>query len=250
MRDPETLPDAQDVDVVVHLAALAGVSPSWADPDGYRATNVGGTSNVLDWAARIGARRVVVASSSSVYGECPEPAGEGRALRPLSPYAETKAEAELRCHDRWPFEVVVVRPFSVYGPGQRADMLLSRLLSGEPLTLWPFVRDFTYVDDVVAGIVACLDVELDGRVETFNLGSGRPVRAVELLDALADVTGRRIEVAWGAGRTGEPVQTWADTSKARERLGLGEPTPLHDGLAAQVAAAAASSSGSAPSPQR
>lgn len=247
MRDVAGLPEWDGVDVVVHLAALAGVAPSWHAPGAYAETNVTGTAAVLEWSRRMGVRRVVVASSSSVYGECDVPAAEDRELRPLSPYAETKAEAERRCHDAWPFEVVVVRPFSVYGPGQRPDMLLSRLLSGEALTLWPFVRDFTYIADIVAGLVACLDVELGEQVDTFNLGSGRPVTAKELLAALADVTGRDVDVSWGGARRGEPTCTWADPTKSRERLGLPEPTPLYDGLAAQVAAS--SSVGSAPSPQ-
>ena len=228
------------IDVVVHLAALAGVAPSRRDPEGYRRTNVTGTANVLTAAVASGVRRVVVASSSSVYGECPEPAAEDRALRPLSPYAETKAaaEAEVAATTAIP-ERVIVRPFTVYGPGQRADMLFSRLLRGEAAELTRFVRDFTHVSEVVAGLVAATtSLALDDAVEIYNLGSGRPVSVDELLAALQalDVSP---DVTWGPERPGEPTQTWADATRARQRLGVPEPVPFEDGLAQQVAAARA-----------
>ena len=136
-----------------------------------------------------------------------------------------------------PLEVGVVRPFTVYGPGQRPDMLMSRMLSGEAVTLFPFERDFTFVHDVVAALVGAVDVPLLRRVETFNLGSGRRVSADLLVDTLSEVTGQRPEVSWGPRRPGEPQQTWSDPSSARDRLGLPSPMPLADGLALQHAAA-------------
>lgn len=225
-------------EVVVHLAALTGVAPSLHHPDAYRRTNVAGTANVVAAAVAAGVRRLVLASSSSVYGECPAPAAEDRPVAPLSPYGETKvaAEAVVRAAVDIP-ERVVLRPFTVYGPGQRPDMLIARLLAGEAgVRVFPFARDLTYVAEVVDGIGAAATVAAVGvgEVVVCNLGSGRPVAADELLDAIGAVTGRRPDVEWVAGRAGEPARTWADPAVGRERLGLGTPRPLVDGLRAQA----------------
>jgi nucleoside-diphosphate-sugar epimerase len=229
-------------DVVVHLAALTGVAPSLARPDEYRDTNVGGTERVLAACLAAGVRRVVVTSSSSVYGECPSPAVEDvTPLRPRSPYGSSKVGAEAAVRRAVAssggrgLEAVIVRPFTVYGPGQRPDMLIARLLAGEAgLRLFPFVRDLTYVDEVVDGLVAALHVTVgaDGPL-VCNLGSGRPVSAAELLEALAEVTGRRPEVVWVEGRPGEPVRTEADPARARAQLGVPPPLPRVEGLRRQ-----------------
>lgn len=219
-------------EAVVHLAALTGVAPSIGRPQEYRRTNVDGTANVVAAAVAAGVRRFVFASSSSVYGECPTAATEDRALAPLSPYGATKAEAESLVWSASGIERVIVRPFTVYGPGQRADMLIARLLRGEAVRLFPFVRDFTFVDEVVDGLVAAATGKgVDGIV---NLGSGRPVAASALLAALAEVTGRSVDVEWIDGRSGEPRQTWADPMRSRRVLGLGAPLDLVEGLRRQA----------------
>lgn len=226
-------------DVVVHLAARTGVSPSLRQADAYHRTNATGTGNVVRAAQAAGVRRLVLVSSSSVYGECDRPASESRATAPLSPYGESKvgAEAIVRSASSG-LERVILRPFTVYGPGQRPDMLIARLLAGgEGLRLFPFVRDFTFVDEVVAAIAAATSAPVDpGEVLVANLGSGRPVSAGKLLDALEEVTGRRPQVAWGDGRPGEPARTWADPTVARHRLGLPAPVSLVEGLGRQRAA--------------
>lgn len=227
-------------EVVVHLAALTGVAGSLVRPDEYWHTNVVGTECVIAAAAAAGVRRAVLVSSSSVYGECPDPAHEDRPPAPLSPYGETKvaAEAVLRAGAGvGALEGVILRPFTVYGPGQRSDMLIARLLAGERAALFGFVRDFTFVDEVVAGIVAAskaLPVGA-GEVVVCNLGSGRPVGAAALLDAIEEATGRRPAVEWVAGRPGEPARTEADTTRGRALLGIGEPLALVDGLRRQLA---------------
>lgn len=222
-------------DVVVHLAALTGVGPSMQRPHDYRRTNVDGTANVVAAAAGAGVPRFVLASSSSVYGECPTAANEDRALAPLSPYGESKAAAEAVVRAASGIERIVVRPFTVYGPGQRPDMLIARLLGRETVRLFPFVRDFTFIDEVVDGLVAAATVGADGLVA--NLGSGRPVPASALLSALTEVTGRPVDVEWIDDRPGEPRQTWADPARGRQLLGLGEPIDLVEGLRRQVAGA-------------
>lgn len=238
VRDPIPASAFAGCEAIVHLAALTGVAPSLSRAAEYRRTNADGTAAVVAAAVAAGVRRVVVTSSSSVYGECPGPAVEdGTPLRPLSPYGESKAAAEaaVRAASGSSLARVVVRPFTVYGPGQRPDMLIARLLAGEVgVRLFPFVRDLTYVDEVVDGLVAALSVPVaEGSVAVYNLGSGRPVAAGELLDSLAAVTGRRPEVGWVDRRPGEPVRTEADPSRARSELGLPPPLPLVDGLARQ-----------------
>ncbi|HUQ40466.1 MAG TPA: NAD-dependent epimerase/dehydratase family protein [Acidimicrobiales bacterium] len=225
-------------DAVVHLAALSGVAPSLERPVAYEHTNVDGTARVADAAVAAAVPRLVVASSSSVYGECAGPAGEDTPLRPLSPYGRTKLAAEQAAAARAAdIEVVVVRPFTVYGPGQRADMLLARMLAGERCTLWPFARDFTYIDDVVAGVVAAVTAPLTGRRACWNLGSGRPVTAAALIDSLEQATGRRPDVEWGPPRPHEAHRTWADPTRATRDLGLPAPLPLVEGLRHQADAA-------------
>ena len=226
------------VETVVHLAALGGVAPSLQRTAAYEITNVRGTGHVLEAASRAGVRRVVVASSSSIYGECPEPAAESRRPCPLSPYARTKVAAEA-CAASYAWrglEVVVLRPFTVYGPGQRDDMLVARMLRGEAVTLWDFERDFTPVADVAAAIARAATVPMAGRYEVFNIGTGRPVTARALVDAVAEATGRRPEVSWGGRRPAEPVRTWADPSRARRVLGFEVTSSLAEGIAAQAEA--------------
>ncbi|HET7487408.1 MAG TPA: NAD-dependent epimerase/dehydratase family protein [Acidimicrobiales bacterium] len=238
IRQPLDAAAFAGADLVYHLAALAGVAPSFRDPEGYHRTNAVGTTHVLEAARAAGVRRVVVTSSSSVYGECETPATEDRALSPLSPYAEAKTRAEdiARAFSA-DLEVVVVRPFTVFGPGQRPDMLIARLIAGERMTLYDFERDFTSVDVVTDALLAAADLALDAPFEVYNAASGRPVRAKALLAELGDLLGRPPDVAWGGPRPGEPLRTWADTTRSRARLGLGDPPSTHDTLAQQVASA-------------
>lgn len=235
--DPVELGGAE---TVVHLAALTGVQASIERPTAFEHTNVDGTARVMEAAVEAGARRVVLVSSSTVYGECQGPVDEGSSVRPLSPYARSKLAAEQAALSRSrEVELAILRPFTVYGPFQRPDMLIARLISGDPCTLWPFVRDLTFVDEVVTGIVCALDVELETSGEVFNLGSGRPVSADSIVGAIATVMGRRPTVEWGPARPVEAHRTWADTTKARTRLGMPEPIALIEGIRQQVAAAVA-----------
>ncbi|MBI2170154.1 MAG: NAD-dependent epimerase/dehydratase family protein [Actinobacteria bacterium] len=238
IRHPLSPSHFDDADVVVHLAALGGVRPSLADPNRYHDTNVVGTARVLAAARAAGARRVILASSSSVYGQCPGPASETRAPRPLSPYAHTKLAAEAlgAAYSCRSFEVVVVRPFTLFGPGQRADMLIGRLLTGERLELWDFERDFTPVSSAAHAIAEACVARLGAPYSVFNLGTGAPVGARRLVAALAAVTGDTPEVSWGSPPAGEPQRTWADPSQASRRLGFAVPAGLVETIAEQYAA--------------
>jgi UDP-glucuronate 4-epimerase len=235
-----------NTDVILHLAAVAGVTPSIDSPERYVDHNVDGTLKVLQAAHANRVPRVVVASSSSVYGNCSTAAHESRKLRPLSPYAASKIAAEALAEtyaERRLIDVAVVRPFTVYGPGQRTDMAFSKFIhaqsNGEPVAMWPFVRDFTYVDDLIVGLVGAATRDLRSRYRVFNLGSGRPITAQKLIRTFEAVTGDRLEVAWGSAKPGEPERTHADTRRARTELGFVGGTSLEAGLAAQIAYARA-----------
>ena len=229
-------------DAVVHLAAKAGVRPSIEDPAAYQAVNVGGTQAVLEFARERGVRQVVLASSSSVYGVSPDvPWGEEAAvLRPISPYAATKVAAELLGHvyaHLYGMRVVVLRFFTVYGPRQRPDLAIHkfarRMLSGEPIPLFgdgSTRRDYTYVADVVDGIVRAM--AYDGSpFEVVNLGNNRTVRLSELVAALERALGVEAHVERHPEQPGDVPQTWADLTKARRLLGYDPQTGIDDGLA-------------------
>jgi UDP-glucuronate 4-epimerase len=226
------------VDAVVHLAALPGVR-SKRSPSLLRAVNVELAGRLAGAAARTGAR-FVFTSSSSVYGNAAVlPTPEDARPAPLNAYAESKvaAEADVRAQGGEP---VIVRPFSVYGPGQRPDMAFARwiraLAAGDPLP-WHAppgtARDFTYVDDVAAGIVAALRLGRPGRA--YNLSGWRPAPLREVLTLLAD--GRRPEVRELPSSAAEAFVTHGCGRRAAAELGYAPRTELAEGLRRQLAAA-------------
>ncbi|MBA3497722.1 MAG: NAD-dependent epimerase/dehydratase family protein, partial [Gemmatimonadales bacterium] len=176
--------------VIVHLAAKAGVRPSLADPVGYANANVTGTAAVLEAARRAGVSRIALGSSSSVYGDStPVPFREDAvAVEPVSPYAATKRAAELFLRSVAPiygFRTAALRFFTVYGPRQRPDLAIHafarRMAAGETITLFgdgTQARDYTYCDDIVAGVIASIDWTATAAVgmEPFNLGGNRSIR--------------------------------------------------------------------------
>ena len=219
-------------DVLVHLAARAGVRASVAEPGPYIALNVRGTAAVLEAARRAGVRRVVFASSSSVYGDAAAPFVEAStALRPRSPYGATKRAGELLCRayaDQQGFRVAVLRLFSVYGPGQRPDQAVHRfahrLVSGRPIERYgdgPLERDYTHVDDVVNGVMRAVGwTETGGaRCEICNIGTGRAVTIDRLIQLIADSLGVAPVVVMAPAHDGDAARTLADLNKARTVLG-------------------------------
>jgi len=226
---------------VVHLAALAGVRPSLERPTEYADVNVVGTSALLEAAVRHGSPRVVMASSSSVYGEREDgPFREAdRVDRPISPYAATKRAAELVAHtfhSAHGLPVVCARIFTAYGPRQRPDLAIrkfaERMLRGESLPVFgdgSALRDFTFVDDLVDGLVRALDADLGFRI--LNLGAGQPVVLRDVTAALERALGVRARIEHLPRQTGDVSRTWADISAARQTLGYAPTTPLEDGIA-------------------
>ncbi len=245
IRDPEawrSLP--QGVDAVVHLAARAGVRPSIEEPALYADVNVTGTQRMLDFVAARGIEAVVFASSSSVYGNCPTvPFSEAaQVYDPISPYAATKLAGELVCrtvHNLTGISVVAARLFTVYGPRQRPDLAIhkfARLLrAGRPVPRFgdgTTARDYTYVDDLVAGLLASLALVRSGPgvFEVVNLGSDHPVTLNELIATLGEALGVEPHIEQLPPQPGDVERTWADVSRARTLLGYEPRTPFREGI--------------------
>ncbi|HEY8488676.1 MAG TPA: NAD-dependent epimerase/dehydratase family protein [Thermaerobacter sp.] len=232
---------------VAHLAALPGVRPSLAEPRRYLEANVGGTVALFEAIRRYGGpvQRVVVASSSSVYGAQPGPWREELPPAPLSPYAASKAAAEqyaLTYQRLLGIGVTCLRFFTVYGPRQRPDMAIARFtaraLAGQPIPVFGDVRsrrDYTEVGDVVRGTWAALQEPAEAGYQVYNLGSGRPVTLQELIAALGRVLHRPIALDLQPPAPGDAPATWADIRRAQERLGYAPRVSLEQGLARYVA---------------
>lgn len=228
------------VDIIVHLAAKAGVRPSIEDPVGYQDVNVGGTVVMLEAARRFGVNKFVFASSSSVYGNNEKvPFAETDNVDyPISPYAATKKAGELLCHTfshLYGIDMTCLRFFTVYGPRQRPDLAIhkfSRLIeAGEPIDVFgdgSMRRDFTYIDDIIDGVVAAMD-RAEG-YEIYNLGESRPVRLDELICRIEEALGKKARINRLPMQPGDVKQTYADVTKAVERLGYQPKTKIEVGL--------------------
>jgi len=225
---------------VVHLAALAGIRPSLERPAVYADVNVHGTSVVLEAAVKHGNPRVVFASSSSVYGEREDgPFRETDPVeRPISPYAATKRAGELVAHTfhhTHGLSVTCARIFTAYGPRQRPDLAIrkfaERMLEGMPIPVFGdghSLRDFTYVDDLVDGLVKAIDRDLGFAI--LNFGAGRKVTVLEVIELLEKTLKVSTEIEWLPAQTGDVRRTWSDTRAAREALGFEPQVSLEEGI--------------------
>ncbi len=228
-------------EAVVHLAALAGVRPSWQRPTAYADVNVTGTSVLLDAAVRHGNPRFVFASSSSVYGERSDgPFKESdRVDRPISPYAATKKAGELVAHTfhhAHGLSATCVRFFTCYGPRQRPDLAIrlfaEKMLRGEPIPIYgdgSSLRDFTYIDDIVDGLTRAVDKDLGYVI--LNFGAGRMVSILEFVEVLEQTLGVKAEKEWYPRQTGDVSRTSADITAARDALGYAPSVFLEEGIA-------------------
>ena len=228
-------------DCVVHLAARAGVRPSLAEPLLYAETNITGTLNLLELSRAHGVRQFVFGSSSSVYGENEKvPFSEDDPVfKPVSPYAATKAAGELLCHTYahlWGLRSVALRFFTVYGARQRPDLAIhkfARLISeGRPVPVFgdgTTRRDYTFVEDIIAGVRAAMDYEASA-FEIINLGESRTVELRELIGLLERELGRDAIIDRQPLQPGDVPQTFADTRKARRLLGYDPRTPIEEGI--------------------
>lgn len=233
-------------EIVIHLAAYAGVRPSIERPRLYEQVNVAGTLNLLELCREFQVPKLIFGSSSSVYGATSRaPFSEDQVgLQPISPYAATKLSGEMLAYTYahlFGIATVCLRFFTVYGPRQRPDLAIRKFTAlieaGMPVPIFgdgTTGRDYTYVDDIVAGVMAALayDPPTSGlaKFDVFNLGNSHPVRLLELVDLLENVTGRKAVREHRPLQPGDVPLTWADISKAERLLGYAPRTPLLDGL--------------------
>lgn len=225
---------------ILHLAAMAGVRPSIEQPAYYARVNVEGTTHLLQAAVNHGVGKFAFASSSSVYGNLAKVpfSEEDPVAEPISPYAATKRAGELLCYTFWhlyKLPVSCLRFFTVYGPRQRPDLAIhkfTRLISaGKPI---PFFgdgttsRDYTYVDDIVSGIMASLDKCTRYRI--YNLGGSSPVTLSELIAELERAVGKPAIPDKRPAQLGDVERTYADLTRARAELGYEPKTTLAEGL--------------------
>jgi UDP-glucose 4-epimerase len=231
------------VDYVFHQAAQAGVRASWGENFSiYTQNNILATQRLLEAARGASLRRLVYASSSSIYGDARElPVGESALPRPVSPYGVSKLAAEHLCHLYWVnyrVPTVSLRYFTVYGPRQRPDMGFHRFLraieSGEEIVVYGDgnqTRDFTFISDAVAANLACMEAEVGG--EVFNIGGGSRVSVNQVLAILEAVSGRKANIRHGEDQKGDVRHTFADTSRARQALGFRPSVTIEEGLRRQ-----------------
>lgn len=233
--------ESWDAEVVVHLAAVAGVRLSVTDPARYVRANIVATQNVVDALCLAPRRRLVFAGSSSVYGnDSPAPFSESLpCVSPPSPYAATKRAAELLlhvAHHLHELPVTILRFFTVYGPRQRPDLAIRKfstaLLRARPITIFgdgSMARDFTHVDDIVEGIARALSPWTG--IRTVNLGNRSPVSVRVLVSAIERAFGRSALVEYVPRPPGEMDVTCADISRARELFDWQPRVSLEAGLA-------------------
>jgi UDP-glucuronate 4-epimerase len=241
-------------EIVIHLAARAGVRPSIERPELYAHVNVTGTATVLEAARRAGVRLFVFGSSSSVYGSRSKApfSEDDRTDRPVSPYAATKIAGEMLCaaaHALGPTQCVALRFFTVYGPRQRPDLAIAKftklLLEGKPIPFFgdgKSARDYTFVDDIVAGILAAAGRSWP-EFEAVNLGGAHPVTLSELVAALEGALGIRAQLDRKPDQPGDVPLTAADLRKAKDLLGWEPRISLKEGLARYAAWARAANQG-------
>lgn len=243
IRDKETLDKAitKEVDVIVHLAAKAGVRPSIEDPIAYQEVNVTGTQNMLEVAREKGIKQFVFASSSSVYGKNPNVPWkeEDAVLQPISPYASTKVSGELLGHvysHLYDIRFLALRFFTVYGPRQRPDLAIHKFLKlmseGKEITLYgdgSTRRDYTYIEDIINGIMAAIQYK-DSMYEVVNLGNNQTVELLELVEAIEKASGITARKTFGPEQPGDVKQTWADVEKAKDLFSYSSSFDIDQGL--------------------
>ncbi len=230
-----------EYDVIVHLAAKAGVRPSMRHPVEYQEVNVRGTQNLLEFARERGIKQFVFASSSSVYGINPRlPWSEDDCvLKPVSPYGATKVSGELLGHvysHLYGIRFIALRFFTVYGPRQRPDLVIHKfarlMLRGEPVPLYgdgQSRRDYTYVADVIEAVRRSMEYQ-GSLYEVINLGNNMPVSLVEMVRALEEALGVKAEIRFLPPVPGDVPATWASIDKGFRLLGFRPCTPFSEGI--------------------
>lgn len=229
------------IDAIIHLAAKAGVRPSIIDPIGYQHVNVGGTQNILELARHVGINKVIYGSSSSVYGvnpNCPWKESD-HVLQPISPYASSKVSGELLGHvyaELFQIQFIALRFFTVYGPRQRPDLAIHKFVShifrGDAIPVYgdgSTARDYTYIDDIVEGIVIATHYT-ESQYEIFNLGNQRTIHLHRLIEIIEEVMDTKAIIDRQDQQAGDVQITNADISKANLLLGYTPKTDISYGI--------------------
>jgi len=232
-----------DVDIVFHQAAQAGVRSSWGkDFSIYSRNNIEATQRLLEWYTNTKVKKFVYASSSSVYGDVSLPMHEEMRLQPVSPYGGSKLAAEHLCYLYWKnFQVptISLRYFTVYGPRQRPDMgintFVKSIMEENEISIYgdgTQTRDFTYIDDVIRANILAAMSNVSG--EVFNIGGGNRISLNDLISVIEQATGKKAFVRYTATQKGDVVDTLADNSKARQKLGWEPHVDIRDGISRYV----------------
>ena len=230
--------------LVVHLAACAGVRPSIERPSLYYDVNVMGTLNILNAMRANGMKRLLFASSSSIYGENRQAVftEDYPAMTPISPYAATKRSNELTCyteHFLHGLSVVCLRFFTVYGPRQRPDLAIHKftraIMAGQPIELYgdgTTTRDYTFIHDIVNGVMGAADWlnSQDCAYEIVNLGGGHSVTLTEMVAAIENAIGKKAQIRYLPPQSGDVTRTSASIDKARRLFGYHPQTPFQEGV--------------------
>ncbi|OPZ24574.1 MAG: dTDP-glucose 4,6-dehydratase [bacterium ADurb.BinA186] len=236
--------DKNHFDFVIHLAARAGVRPSLEDPIAYQKTNGEGTVNVLECAKNAGIHNLVLASSSSVYGNNQKvPFAETDCVDfAISPYAATKKANEVMAHVYhavFGLNIILLRFFTVYGPRQRPDLAINKFVTyieqGKELPVYgdgKTFRDYTYIDDICSGIRASMEyLETHSNVyEIINLGSNHPITLNEMVRTIEDCLGKKAIIKHFPMQPGDVNGTYADISKAKAMLAYSPKTSFSEGI--------------------
>jgi UDP-glucuronate 4-epimerase len=229
------------VDIIVHLAARAGVRPSIAQPLLYADVNINGTMVLLEAAKKHKVNKFIFGSSSSVYGNNKKvPFSEGDSVDfPISPYAATKKAGELICHTYhhlYGISVTCLRFFTVYGPRQRPDLAIHKFAKlieqGKPIPVYgdgTMMRDFTYIDDIIDGVVTAM--QKCGGFDIYNLGESRPIKVNDLVAQIEEALGKKATKEYLPPQPGDVERTYADVTKAVNELGYKPSTTIQAGLA-------------------
>lgn len=233
------------IDAIIHLAAKAGVRPSIEDPLGYQRANVIATQNLLEFTKKHSIKQFVFASSSSVYGVNPNVPWkvEDAVLKPISPYASTKVSCELMGHvysKLYGIRFLGLRFFTVYGPRQRPDLAISKFIKNisEEQSISVFGdgstrRDYTYISDIVDGIISSLDYDKSD-YELFNLGNDQTITLSKMIETIESALGKKALINQQPEQPGDVPQTWAEISKSRECLSYNPKVSFREGVLKQV----------------
>ncbi len=230
----------ENIDVIVHLAAKAGVRPSVEDPHSYSRVNIEGTLNILNATLNSTVDKIIFGSSSSVYG-IPEylPIDEQHPTKPVSPYGATKLAAEkmlFSYYHMYGVKSISLRFFTVYGPRQRPDMAIHKftklILQGTPIQAYGdgnSTRDYTYIDDIVDGLVSSIEKNTKD-FEILNLGGGKRITLNELINLLEKYCGKKAKRNYVPEQRGDTPHTWADISKSKKILDYSPKTDVEEGV--------------------